>query len=507
MGNVDNVHNGTYLGIGCSASHRFSIQWTGDIDSNGDALAQEVSNLVRCSNNCIPYVNADCGGHIGNPDKGQFIRWMQFGVLSPVFRPHCTNSVIRTREPWVYDEETLDIVRELNNMRYRLLPVIYKNAFSSYLTGEPIFKGLGWEYPQDKRALKNYDEYMLGNDILVAPVMGTVPTPLDKHHYASSVKAEYFDGINLEGDPLCRTEYETLDMILNHVAPEKEVPIYNFSARFETEIVFDRDIDLILCCDDGATVWIDGKKVFEDKTFHSARNFPLGIISGNRTHSIKVEYFQGGGEASCRLLYKEAGNNEYREIYLPAGKWMDVFDGKVYSGGKTAKKEYDIYGMPLFVRLGALLPLAYAANNTKNQKWDNLVFDFYPCKEANDSGYIYEDDAQTTAYKKGEYRKSAYTAAFDEAENAFTVKLCAAVGEFKGERAFKERELTFKYHLLSGVDSVKKVTVNGADAHFEKSAKNPSVYPFGTGAACDNATLNVKFKADVAKDYVIKFYL
>ena len=48
--------------------------------------------------------------------------------------------------------------------------------------------------------------------------------------------------------------------------------------------------------------------------------------------------------------------------------------------------------MPLFVRLGALIPLAHEARNTKQQKWDKLVYDFYPCKEATDEGYLYEDD-------------------------------------------------------------------------------------------------------------------
>ena len=140
MGNVDNIANGCYVKIYSSASHRYSVQWTGDIQSDFDALAQEIDAMIRTGNNALPYINSDCGGHIGNPDKELFIRWMQYGTLSPVFRPHCTNVVERFREPWAYDEETLDIVREYNNLRYRLLPVIYKNAYEAYENGEPIFK-------------------------------------------------------------------------------------------------------------------------------------------------------------------------------------------------------------------------------------------------------------------------------------------------------------------------------------------------------------------------------
>lgn len=157
MGNVVNVINGNYMSITDSASHRYSIQWTGDIASTPDSLAQEIATLIKCTNNCVPYINSDCGGHLGNPDKEGFVRWMQFGALSPVFRPHCTNGVERTREPWVFDKEAEDIVREYNNLRYRLLPVIYKNAYESYENGEPIFKALGFEYPHDKTALARED--------------------------------------------------------------------------------------------------------------------------------------------------------------------------------------------------------------------------------------------------------------------------------------------------------------------------------------------------------------
>ena len=139
MGNVVDISNGDYIAIGDSASHRYAIQWTGDIASESCTLAQEVKNLVLCSENCIPYMNSDCGGHTGNPDKEQFIRWMQYGTLSPVFRPHCTKDVLRFREPWLYDEETLDIVREYNRLRYRLLPYLYARAYETYRTGETMF--------------------------------------------------------------------------------------------------------------------------------------------------------------------------------------------------------------------------------------------------------------------------------------------------------------------------------------------------------------------------------
>lgn len=507
MGNVDNIANGCYAQIYSSASHRYSIQWTGDIQSDPDALAQEVATLLKAGNNVITYCNADCGGHLGNPNKEGFIRWMQFGTLSPVFRPHCTNYVKPFREPWNYDTETLDIVREYNNLRYRLLPVIYKNAYNGYLTGEPLFKALGWEYPEDKKAARLKDEYMLGNDILIKPIAGRNPEPVSKFNYKKPVKAVYYNGTELKGDPIARAEYDHLNIILNHTSPEKGVPVYNFSARFETEIAFDKDVELIVRCDDGSTVWIDGEKVFEDKTLHSAMNFPLKVIEGGKTHKIEIEYFQAGGEAAIGLYYCSVIYDGKIPVYLPSGKWLDVFGGKVYNGGKTIKRQYGLREMPLFVRLGALIPLAYTAKNTKEQKWDKLVYDFYPDKNAEDSGYLYEDDGETTAYKKGQFRKSAYNAYYDKDENAFVIKLHAAVGEFSGERAHTMREITLKYHLLGGAP-VRKVTVNGVETDFVTNVKATSSFPLDTAKnAPDGKVILTSFQARTDQEYEVKFHI
>lgn len=507
MGNAVNVINGNYMSITDSASHRYSIEWTGDIASTPDSLAQEVATLIKCTNNCVPYINSDCGGHLGNPDKEGFVRWMQYGTLSPVFRPHCTNNVIRTREPWVFDKETEDIVREYNNLRYRLLPVIYKNAYESYEIGEPMFKSLGWEYPNDERALACYDEYLLGNDLMISPIGGETPTPLKECDYVAPVKATYYNGRELEGEPIARAEYEKLDLNLNHVSPEKGVPVYDFSARFETVVRFNKKVQLCIRCDDGATVYVDGKKVLEDKTLHSALLFPLCKLSENEEHTVVIEYFQAGGEASCTLCYFNAQEQTQKSVYLPAGRWLDVFTGKVYEGGNTVTRAYGLREMPLFVRLGAFLPLAHEAKNTKEQKWDKLVYDFYPCKEASDAGYLYEDDTETTAYKLGQFRKSAFKAGYCEKCSAYVVNLCKAEGYFAGEKCFKKREIMFKVHLLDK-EQVKRVTVNGQEVAFKSATKNALAFPLNAGeAAPDCDTLLVTLKTQAEKDYEIKLYL
>lgn len=193
--------------------------------------------------------------------------------------------------------------------------------------------------------------------------------------------------------------------------------------------------------------------------------------------------------------------------YLPAGKWLDVFGGKEYGGGKTVSREYGLREMPLFVRSGALIPLAYEAHNTKIQKWDKLVLDYYSDKTASDEGYLYEDDAETTAYKLGQFRKTAYQSYYCKECNAYVVNIEKAQGSFEGDKCFNTREITIKRHVLNGEKAV-RVTVNGKEVEIVRAAKNAEAFPLNVGAdASDGECENITFNADVNQNYEIKFYL
>ena len=163
--------------------------------------------------------------------------------------------------------------------------------------------------------------------------------------------------------------------------------------------------------------------------------------------------------------------------------------------------------MPLFVRLGALVPLAYEARNTKEQKWNKLVFDFYPDKDGADEGYLYEDDGETTAYKFGQFRKSGYAARFEQGENAYVITMSAAEGAFAGERACHERDITIKYHCLKDVGMVRRVTVNGEEVPFKRTKREAGAFPLDTSLSAPDAyVVGVSFLADAAKEQSVVFF-
>lgn len=505
MGNVVNVINGSYVQITDSASHRYSIQWTGDIYSCMGDLQREIETLIKAGNNCVAYVNGDCGGHTGNPTKEEFVRWMQFGTLSPIFRPHCACDVERFREPWRYDDETLDIVREYNLLRYRLLPLIYYGAYNSYENGEPFFKALGWEYPTDVRAVKNTREYMLGKNILIRPICGKAQIRVPQSWYVSPVSVTYFNGTDCQGEPIATEQKNDIRMSIFGTSPANNVPVFQYSARYETTVQPKKDVELFVRYDDSATVYIDGKKVLEDARFHPPVTASCGILQGNTPHKIVIDYAQNYSGAELSLYYSDV-TEEKIETYLPAGKWMDLFDGKIYQGERSVSKRYSLRSMPLFVRLGAIVPLAQNAQNTASQLWNNLTLDYYPCKTACDNGVIYEDDTQTTAYQFGQFRTTNYNVNYNPAQNCFVLTLDKAIGSFEGERCFDSRNITLKIHLIDGLD-VTAVTVNDCPVVLNKHCKN-SAFPLNvTDCSADSDTATCSFATSVTQTYQIKIFV
>jgi alpha-D-xyloside xylohydrolase len=109
----------------------------------------------------------DMGGFVGQkPSNELYIRWAQFGLLSPVSRFHGTTP----REPWHYSSEAVEVVRRYAGLRYALIPYLLAAAQESVETGLPILRPMALEFPDEPLVDQLDDQYLLGPDLLVAPV-------------------------------------------------------------------------------------------------------------------------------------------------------------------------------------------------------------------------------------------------------------------------------------------------------------------------------------------------
>ena len=155
-------------------SHRYPIGFSGDTYQTFGTLAFEPYFTATASNVCFGYWGHDLGAHLqheGQPvtEPELYLRWLQYGVFSPIFRTHGSSQSTAERRIWKFDN--FPLMLEAVNLRYRLAPYIYTAAREAYDTGVSICRPLYYEYPEENLAYEIQNQYFFGNDILVAPVV------------------------------------------------------------------------------------------------------------------------------------------------------------------------------------------------------------------------------------------------------------------------------------------------------------------------------------------------
>ena len=152
-------------------SHRYPIGFSGDSFTTYGTLAWQPYFTATASNVGFGYWGHDLGGHqqTGGNDPEIYLRWMQFGVFTPIFRTHATNWEGIERRIWKYPN--FPSLLETVKLRYALMPYIYTAARQAYDTGVSLCRPLYYEWPEVNNAYLFEDEYMFGDDILVAPVV------------------------------------------------------------------------------------------------------------------------------------------------------------------------------------------------------------------------------------------------------------------------------------------------------------------------------------------------
>ena len=152
-------------------SHRYPIGFSGDSYTTYGTLAWQPYFTATASNVCFGYWGHDLGGHqwTGGNYPEMYLRWMQFGVFTPIFRTHATNYPGIERRIWKY--ENFPLLLETVKLRYELMPYIYTACRQAYDTGISLCRPLYYEWPEENEAYRQEGEYMFGDDILVAPVV------------------------------------------------------------------------------------------------------------------------------------------------------------------------------------------------------------------------------------------------------------------------------------------------------------------------------------------------
>jgi alpha-glucosidase (family GH31 glycosyl hydrolase) len=158
-------------------NHRYQIGFSGDTISVWDSLEFQPWFTATAANVGYAYWSHDIGGHMpGAVDPELFTRWVQFGAFSPILRTHTTKNPDSERRIWAYPEPYSAVLRSTYQLRYALVPYIYTEARRTYDTGVAFFRPLYYDWPHEMPAYGAKDEYLFGDEMLVAPIV----TPVDK---------------------------------------------------------------------------------------------------------------------------------------------------------------------------------------------------------------------------------------------------------------------------------------------------------------------------------------
>ncbi len=164
---VWSINRNFYLG----AQRYAYAEWSGDIGTGFQSMGWQESNMLSTIDLGEPHWSMDTGGFEGHPDSENYARWVQFAALVPIMRVH--GSLDEHRQPWIFGAQAEADAKAAIELRYSLIPYMYAYERQAHETGIGIVRPLFWDFPTDAgRAVDITDEWMFGDELLAAPIMG-----------------------------------------------------------------------------------------------------------------------------------------------------------------------------------------------------------------------------------------------------------------------------------------------------------------------------------------------
>lgn len=161
--------------------HRYGVLYSGHTKVSWNTLKLLPWYNATSSNMGISWWSHDIGGfHTGVEDGELYLRYVQLGAFSPIFRIHVDQGKYYKREPWRWEVQTFEIIKDYMQLRHRLIPYLYNEAYKYYKVGAPIVQPLYYKFPAiyDDPMYKN--EYYLGSELLVSPLTDKKDTVMNR---------------------------------------------------------------------------------------------------------------------------------------------------------------------------------------------------------------------------------------------------------------------------------------------------------------------------------------
>ncbi|MDW5287993.1 TIM-barrel domain-containing protein [Formosa sp. PL04] len=184
---------------GYSGSQRFGlIPWSGDVNRTWGGLQSQPEIALQMGMQGLGYMHSDLGGFAGaNLDDELYVRWLQYGVFQPIYRPHAQEEV--PSEPVFRNEKAKNLARKAIRLRYALLPYNYNLAFQNNQEGTPLMRPLFFENPDDVTLQNLANTYYWGEEFLVSPILEAGVTTHDVVFPKNHIWFDFYSDEKIKG--------------------------------------------------------------------------------------------------------------------------------------------------------------------------------------------------------------------------------------------------------------------------------------------------------------------
>lgn len=157
-----------YAGPG---SHRYPIGFSGDSIISWESLQFQPYFTATAANIGYGWWSHDIGGHCGGSrDEELTVRWLQFGVFSPILRLHSTSNLFNGKEPWRFSEPAQGIMKEFLRLRHRLIPYLYTANWQCHRGEGLLVQPMYYDWPACAEAYEVPNQYTFGSELIVCPI-------------------------------------------------------------------------------------------------------------------------------------------------------------------------------------------------------------------------------------------------------------------------------------------------------------------------------------------------
>lgn len=181
-----------YAGIG---SHRYPIGFSGDTIISWESLDFQPYFTVNASNVGYGWWSHDIGGHMmGYKDDELSVRWLQFGVFSPINRLHSSANPFNGKEPWRYNLIAENVMKDYLRLRHKLLPYLYTMNYLCHMESIPLMQPMYYKEPWEEAAYSVKNQYYYGTELIACPITTKINNETNLAHVTAWLpKGVWFD--------------------------------------------------------------------------------------------------------------------------------------------------------------------------------------------------------------------------------------------------------------------------------------------------------------------------